>query len=309
MRRNTFDIPYIKLQFIAEILENTAMPSNKVSALRGGLGEMLLQQHCIRDRNCEVCIFKKPCLFRHTFYTDMEKKPAYVTGKESVGYLIECDDVREFFEKGSKLQFNLLLFGDSIAYFNLYFQAFYQLGMYGVGKNKSVFQIAEVRSMEGNRIIYRDRADMGEYKVFFLKDYIESRKKELRIGQEPCAMVFTSPFSMKYQKEYMKEFYGEPLVKGAARRVQMLNYYMGQETELPEFSQYPRIIHQKIKQESIKRYSSTHGSTMILRGISGYAILQDITEECLNYLIAGEVLHIGRNTSFGFGKYHLRVVK
>ena len=305
MRESIFDIPYIKLQFITEMMENTVLPPIKVSALRGGLGEMLLRQHCIRDRNCEDCIFQEPCLFRHTFYTDMEKKPAYVKGKESVGYLIECDDFRELFKKGNKLKFNLLLFGKSIVYFNLYFQAFYQLGMYGIGKNKSLFKIIEVRNAEGNRIIYRDKADMREYKVFFVKDYIADRKRELGDSQKTYRMTFIEPFSMKYQREYMKKFYGEALVKGAARRVQMLNYYIGQETNLPEFFQYPRIIDQKTKLESIKRYSSTHDSAMILRGISGYAVLQDVTEECLNYLIAGELLHIGRNTSFGFGKYHL----
>ena len=29
-------------------------------------------------------------------------------------------------------------------------------------------------------------------------------------------------------------------------------------------------------------------------------------EDCLDYLIAGELTHVGRNSSFGFGKYVLR---
>ena len=28
-------------------------------------------------------------------------------------------------------------------------------------------------------------------------------------------------------------------------------------------------------------------------------------EDCLGYLIAGELTHVGRNSSFGFGKYVL----
>lgn len=44
---------------------------------------------------------------------------------------------------------------------------------------------------------------------------------------------------------------------------------------------------------------------MTLRGIQGKAVFGSMPDECLDYLIAGELIHIGRNTSFGFGKYVL----
>ena len=89
-----FDIPYIKLHFYTELMADTVMPETKVAALRGGMGEMLLRQNCIADKNCHKCHFHKSCIVQHTFYSVMEKKPAYVTGDESVGYLIECMDRR-----------------------------------------------------------------------------------------------------------------------------------------------------------------------------------------------------------------------
>ena len=46
----------------------------------------------------------------------------------------------------------------------------------------------------------------------------------------------------------------------------------------------------------------------MLKGIVGKADLADISEEWLELLLAGEVAHIGKNTSFGFGKYHLEYV-
>ncbi len=42
---------------------------------------------------------------------------------------------------------------------------------------------------------------------------------------------------------------------------------------------------------------------MTLRGITGTVVFEDMPDDCLDYLIAGELTHIGRNTSFGFGKY------
>ena len=43
----------------------------------------------------------------------------------------------------------------------------------------------------------------------------------------------------------------------------------------------------------------------MLKGIVGKADLTGISEEWLDLLLAGEVVQIGKNTSFGFGKYHL----
>lgn len=83
----TFDIPYIRLKFRAEILEDTELTSAKISALRGEMGEALLVQNCASDRKCDNCMFMQACPVNHTLYTYMAKKPAYVTGKESIGYL------------------------------------------------------------------------------------------------------------------------------------------------------------------------------------------------------------------------------
>ena len=81
----------------------------------------------------------------------------------------------------------------------------------------------------------------------------------------------------------------------------MLDYYIGTEAEIPEFSAYPEIRAQDVRRSSVKRYSGTQDSHMTLRGIKGKAVFGSMPDECLDYLIAGELIHIGRNTSFGFG--------
>ena len=45
-------IRYIKLHFTVSMLEDTELPVEKVSALRGGMGEMLLRPNCVRAREC-----------------------------------------------------------------------------------------------------------------------------------------------------------------------------------------------------------------------------------------------------------------
>lgn len=302
----TFDIPYIKLRFYAELLNSACMPKTKTAALRGGMGEMLLRQNCVADRKCETCRFSKACVVSHTFYSVMEKKPSYVTSPESVGYLIECTDTRTRFKEGGRFEFTLTLFGDSIVFFNIYLQAFCQLGMSGLGKDRACFRISEVRNTQGRTIVRDNEVDMSRYCIDTVSGYIKKRKENLLRGSGDWSLTFMTPLSMKYQQEYMEQFYGEALVKGAARRIQMLNYYIGTEADVPEFSEYPEVRIQSVSRENVRRYSGTQDSRMTLRGISGKVLFDTMPEECLDYLIAGELTHMGRNTSFGFGKYVLR---
>lgn len=301
----TFDIPYIGLNFYAEILNDTRMPETKTAALRGGMGEMLLRQNCVADRKCETCGFRKACVVSHTFYSAMEKKPSYVTSPESVGYLIECTDTRTHLKKGGRFEFTLSLFGDSIVFFNIYLQAFCQLGMSGLGKDRARFRISEVRNTQGKTIVRDNEVDMSRYCIDTVSGYVKKRKEKLLRRTGDWELTFMTPLSMKYQQKYMEKFYGEALVKGAARRIQMLNYYIGTEADVPEFFVYPEIRTQSVSRETVRRYSGTQDSRMALRGISGTVIFDTMPEECLDYLIAGELTHMGRNTSFGFGKYIL----
>ena len=298
----TFDIPYIRLCFRAEVPGHTHMPETKTAALRGGMGEMLLRQNCVMDRDCKNCMFYRSCVVSHTFYSYMEKKPAYVTGAESVGYLLECTDRQTEFRDGGFFEFTLVLFGGSIAFFNIYLQAFCHLGMEGIGRDRARFRIAEVRNTEGQPIVRGNEVDMSRYCISTVDDYIRRRKERLTGRTGRWTLTFITPLSMKYQQQYMDQFYGDALVKGAARRVQMLGYYTGTEEDVPEFPEYPRIREQSVRPARVKRYSGTQDSYITLRGITGRIVFENMPEECLEYLIAGELTHIGRNTSFGFGE-------
>ena len=78
----------------------------------------------------------------------MEKKPSFMQGNDSVGYLIECEEYRKNIKAGDTVTFYLTLFGNNIVYFGQYVQAFSQLGMYGIGKNKSRYIIWEIKNID-----------------------------------------------------------------------------------------------------------------------------------------------------------------
>ena len=297
-------IPYIKLQFILTFQEDTILPEHKVSALRGGMGEMLLRQNCVSDRNCDECIFEPDCLVRKTMYTQMKEKPAFMQSKDSVGYLIECEDYRTDINAGDTVNFYLTLFGRNIAYFNPYLQAFHQLGMCGIGKYKSTYVITDIRNMYGECIL--DGGIQMEYYTYeHVSDYVRRRKRQLQRKGLQNTLVFHTPLTLKFQQEYLQEFSSEGVLKGILRRIMMLDYFCDKEIGYPQYDYFPEIIDQRVRKKRVRRYSSTHDSQIYLTGIEGYMTLDQIPEEYLDYILAGELLHVGKNSSFGFGRYEL----
>ena len=147
------EIPYITLTFCLRFLNPSEVPEQKVSALRGGLGEMLLRKNCVADRNCDECRFQDSCIVWNAFYTPMRFKPAYMTGKESLGYLIECDNQETDMDPRHGFVFRLKLFGRNIALFSQYLDAFWQLGQAGIGKDHARFEIAAVLSEDESVIL------------------------------------------------------------------------------------------------------------------------------------------------------------
>lgn len=304
--REALGIHYVKLIFTLELTENTVLPENKGSALRGGIGEMLLRANCIRDRKCECCYFASECMVQRTMYSQFEKKPRFVTTGESIGYVIECDDYRKEFRKGDRLKFQLILFGKTAVYFNLFLQAIHMLGMNGLGKHASCFQIADIRNTNGEPILDGMDVHMEKYQVKQIEDYVESRMETLK-GDVPAKIVFETPLTVKYNGEFLQEFNIDAIVRSVKRRIYMLDCFEGIDGGDAFDQDYvlPVIRRQEVEKKAVRRFSSRKQSAMYLKGIQGTIELGQIEPGTLELLLAGELIHIGKNTSFGFGKYRM----
>lgn len=299
------DISYIKLKINIVFQEDTVFVRDKVSALRGGMGEMLLRQNCIRDRDCGNCHFEEACIVRKTVYTQMKRKPPFMQGDDSIGYLIECENYQTRFCQGEGFFFYLVLFGNNLVYFGQYLQAFYQLGNAGIGKYHSHYSISSITNEIGHLLLQGNTVNMENYHIRTVYEYVIKRMNALKKHGCQNKMVFVTPLSLKYQGIYINQFYSEAVFQALFRRIMMLDYFAEKYIEMPVLSDYPVIKEQDAKMCAVKRYSSTQDSKIALRGIKGYIQFEEIPEKYLPHILAGELLHIGKNTSFGFGRYIL----
>lgn len=310
-------IRYVKLHFSLEILENGNLPRYKASALRGGMGHMLLQMYCPFDEQCNHCPFTKECTVRRIMYPEMEMIPSFMSQageknrNDNEGYIIECEDYDTVFAEGDLLKFNLLLLGKTTVYFSHFLRAYCYLGSFGLGKDCVPFRVYHVTNTNGELLydgnsdtLYKDR-----YQIRTVADYVD-----YRISQSDTAgsnkIVFHSPLSLKYKGQWENHFDPMALMSAAERRIIILNCFEGtpkaaENCRISINDHIPVFEDEYVRRETVPRYSGTQKSKTVLTGIRGSCRISCIDRAALRMLIAGELLHIGKNTTFGFGRYTL----
>lgn len=318
-------IRYVKLHFLLQITEDCQLPYYKASAIRGGIGEMLLRANCIRDRRCEACDFRGECIVQRTMYSIIDNKPDYVTTGESVGYVIECEDNHEDFCVGDTLEFNLILFGKNIVYFNQYMLAVYALGQNGLGSENARFSVISVSNAYLEPILDGANIYMEKYKISTLKDYVEYRLGKMMkegdledIDGSNVAVSFRTPFTTKYKGEFIKELNPDALIASISRRLEVLDAFENIDGSIwkrivqdvrnsMEFSDGGNYRVLKNEEVSIRRFSFRKGQAMHLKGIKGRMIIYNLPIDAIVMLIVAEIIHAGKNTSFGFGRVQVHI--
>ena len=312
---NIWNVRYVRLRFELQLTEDVGLPTHKVSMLRGGMGQILLDVNCVHAPRgaCETCGFVEECLVRRIMYTKPIIQPDRMSGVDSVGYVLECEDVRKTFHAGDTLSFRLILFGHAIVYLSQFLNAFITLGQRGIGKEHARYRIQSVMNTRGEELLSERGLQINRYQVHTLKDYILHRKRTLieeRSGKkrEGFSILFRSPLCLKYENRILDHFELPALAAAAARRIYILDCLEGILTKKLDLQEHlmPKIIHETHHEIQVPRYSEHQKTKMVFHGIIGELQVGEMDEELLELLLAGELVHVGKNTSFGFGRYWIQ---
>lgn len=291
----------IKLAF----QETCSLPSYKVSAIRGGLGQMLMAQNCIRDGACHECNFVSSCIVRNIMYSPFKIKPPSVTSEESMGYVIDCTDTRERYKAGDSFLVRFTLFGDTISYIMPVIYALTALGYAGLGKEQARFQITEIINRYQKPILRNGTINLKNVLIETVEQYVDERMSHRNAeGGVHLKIKLLSPCAVKYQGQFLEEFNGCSLVMSMLQKLYHYRLYEGNEAqkEYWEKEEFPIICRQHMKKVTIPRYSTTQEKKMYFNGIQGELWLAECNERLQRLLYATEILHLGKNTRFGFGK-------
>ncbi len=313
---------FARFQFNIKLKEEFQLPDYLGSTLRGGLGTTLRKIVCpFRNKECERCPIVENCVYSYIFLTQKSNrtKATYHYKDYPHPYLIE-PPFDPFLPRDSEplapftseypISFNLLLIGKAIDYLTYFILAFEELGKVGLGEKRSKYQLTTIYDtlQDPPKSIYSSQIK-SLAADFKRKDFQNIIEETRGFSSEKITLNFLTPTRIKYRKEYVKEFDFEALIRSILRRFLTL-------AELhcdykPKIN--PQDLLKRAKEVSLlnsethwynyTRYSKRQDRRIDLSGFIGRVTFQGKISDFLPYIKLGEYIHIGKNTSFGLGRY------
>ncbi|HEA65453.1 MAG TPA: CRISPR system precrRNA processing endoribonuclease RAMP protein Cas6 [Desulfobacterales bacterium] len=311
---------YGRYQFISRLESEAILPYYKGSTFRGVFGIALKKVVCaLRRQECYECLLKEKCVYAFVFETSDSinlPKGSRIASPPHPFVIEPPLTTKTQFLKGAPFDFNLLLFGEinnSLPYF---IYAFDQMGRIGVGKriNGKRGQFALKKVILNGKVIYTDVSQklnvdksLSVLSLSEPRDYPENNFR-LKITLE-------TPLRIKFENRLKADLPFHALVRAMLRRISSLyNVYGDGEPPLDYRGLVKKahtidIIESNITWFDWQRYSSRQEKSMLMGGMLGSITFEGDIGEYMPLIDFCSEVHIGKQTSFGLGKFKAEILK
>jgi len=288
------------------------LPEYAGSALRGAFGNALRHTVCMtRQKDCPACPLWRSCPFPALF-----APPPPAAGHSlqrfsqiPTPFVIEPPDwgQREY-QPGAQLHFNHILIGRALEQLPLIVHAWQRAFRHGIGSGDGTAQLRAVSLID----------DQGTpHEVFdTVAERIQPHTTGIDLPPEPApdTLTLTLQTPMRLQNN------GQPIRPPALEARDLLVNLLRRTALVSEFhagtrldENYHELAQAAARIESEKgltwrdwtRYSSRQKQEMTLGGVIGQWTLRGDLQPFMPMLHLGQWLHIGKNASFGLGRYRL----
>ncbi len=317
-------ISYNRFSFILEPVEEILLPSYKGSTLRGAFGVAFKRVVCaLRKEDCSECLLSGRCIYFQIFEARAEgENPLGRVKTIPKPFVIEPpDDEETLFMPGQNLKLNLILIGKATEYIPYFIYTFQELGRMGIGRKRGRYTLAEVVDLDSDATIYshdRKVLEAVERKTIDLTGAVEEFIHPVDRNEDADLTVqAVTPIRIKYGRHYTAELEFHILIRQLLRRLLLLWYFHGAYDPgyyeaIKEYHKNAIRLAEKVRTRKAslywhdwERYSNRQKRRMKLGGVLGSVTYSGGVTPFIPFLKAGEIFHIGKNTTFGLGKYKL----
>jgi hypothetical protein len=299
------EFTYLTVGFKIRLKEEAVFPEYKGSLFRGVLGKAMHDLSCREQRrNCEGCHGVITCPYANLFKPDLILKGLLIT----VPFVVSCSDEREFLNPGDTISLAITLFGDFIDYVDYFLASFHHAGQIGLGHKRAKFEILEIGT--GGRPIFL------EGRIIEGVGLDRQSLAGLRVPKRPVKRLrlrFLSPTSLHRNSCQIYAPRLEEIVDYIVYRIRRLNDTIWRvkdyRLDMACFDGRGFTV-SRYRMDYSKIFKSKGlGNKVELSGFTGFMDVSGDLDRLLPLLRAGEILHIGARTSYGLGKYELKVLK
>jgi len=303
-----------RMRVVFQALEPIRLPTYSGSAWRGLLGHSLRRSVCVtRAPTCDGCLLRTHCVYSTLFESPpTSEQTARRYSALPHPFVLEPPPAgqREI-SPGESLSLGLTLFGRAGDQLPYLIHALQRAGERGLGREGGRFQLRQVLQ----------EASLGaeDWRSVFAAE--QGRLEPLQtaaatLGPAPSAVLIQlqTPVRLKRHGHYLhpQQLDAEALLVTLVIRLErLLARYQPEaepldQTPLRKAIEQLRLEHADLRWVDWTRYSSRQGTHMQLGGLLGRFRLRGPGLRTLWPLIVlGQWLHVGKNSSFGLGRYRL----
>ncbi|MFR1831527.1 MAG: CRISPR system precrRNA processing endoribonuclease RAMP protein Cas6 [Lachnospiraceae bacterium] len=287
-REAVFDLSYLPLKIVLRAEHYAELPPYLGSALRGVIGQSLYRT------NRQAYDF------------------LYANGKSQNGekdilnpYMIvppkPCHP-KTVVRQGELLEFQMVLFGQASAYALSLVKALKNIGQYGLGAQRYPFYLEFIGNRCSNRAIWRN----GQYyEAGICQEILSCRQLEQVAG---AIIQLQTPLRIRRRGQLVTSVSFPAFMRNITKRIGAITERYGgwvNQTEIEKIlvlAEHIQLVKEDLHLEHLERYSNRLQEKMDFSGLMGEIEFAGDITPFVPWLSAAEVLHIGRNTTFGMGQ-------
>lgn len=297
---------FVELEFAAEFKTPTRLPRFIGATLRGAFGYLLKQTICqVSHGECGRCLLQSACPYPAVFEglppqdRNFMRRYPYVP---QPFVLVVPPPARRAEEIGG-LNWGIRLFGSAIRFWPYVIHAIQIVGEKGIGRESAKYLLRRV-------------TDVSTKSDIWLAGYETVQKPvPLTCGNagepltERCTLRwhFTTPLRFRSRQPRDAAVSGLDLVLLGRRRFQIMDHFYGtgeaDEVNHLDANEF-QTLDSQIRPFGFNRFSGRQKRRMNLSGYVGEITIEGPWGRAGKWLHSAEQIHLGKATSFGFGRVH-----
>jgi len=317
---------YATFRITIEAIEPIHFSYFHETVIRGSLGNVLRNMVCLfKKQECKTCDIRKKCVYAYLFETiidndDPKIKKGLIRSMPEAPhpYIIRIDpNAKPDYEPGETLSFELVLIGKrAIGYLTYFAGAYLAMGRRGIGAGRGKFILKSIETIgkdgESKHLFSPENKTIHMGTIICSGD--ESKNNLSFINQ--CTIRFITPLRLLRNRKEVRDIYFAIFFRSLLRsKRDLAAIHCG--IENIDWNDIMQPLNEKINtietvkpdktklDESYSRFSYRQKQSMTFRGIVGdVTFIGDLTP-FWPFIVLGEKLHIGKNTSFGLGRYRI----
>jgi len=301
-----------RYRFTFRVTESIRLPDYAGSALRGIFGHALRQVSCVtKEKNCVDCPLVNQCPYSQIFEPHQishQGKALKHLAYAPVPYIIEAPlTTTRIYQVGSFLSFDMVLMGAALEQLAIIILAWRRAFLRGIGAQEGKAELVKIEKISGNYcVVYTEENPIIVPHDFNLESSIFNKHEDIHLH-------LLTPLRLQQKGKILspRDMTASIFLRQLIRRVtfqEQLNnpstYPIEKIRELNDLADQVEDDRRLVWRDW-ERYSSRQKKAMKLGGVVGHWYFKNVPVALLPFIYLGELLHVGKETSFGLGHYRV----